>query len=149
MSAAAPTVHLGDIIEGPVIDCHRTELQLVRHTMLPICLSHHWHQECPAHQVESMLAGPLGSGKLGQAVEDTYEESFDEGAAQVQRLLSRDRKELTGIEDIGQGFQTEFDDDVPEKKQPETNGAKQPASKPTSTFSSGTRTRGPPNQYFS
>ena len=57
-------------------------------------------------------------------MEDSYgEEAFDEGAAQVQRLLSRDRKELTGIEDIGQGFQTEFDDEGSEQK------AKQPKGK--------------------
>ena len=82
--------------------------------------------------------GPLGSGKLGQTVEDDYEGAFDEGAAQVQRLLSRDRKELTGIEDIGQGFQAEFDENVPEKeiKQLEKNGAKQASAK-ASSFSSG------------
>lgn len=71
-------------------------------------------------------------------MKDDYEGSFDEGAAQVQRLLSRDRKELTGIEDIGQGFQAEFDENVPEKeiKQPEKNGAK-PAAAKASSFSSG------------
>lgn len=80
-------------------------------------------------------------------MEDNYEEAFDEGAAQVQRLLSRDRKELTGIEDLGQGFQAEFDESAPEreikktegngaKQQPKENGAKQAASKPSS-FSSG------------
>ena len=78
-------------------------------------------------------------------MEDSYgEEAFDEGAAQVQRLLSRDRKELTGIEDIGQGFQTEFDDEGSEQKgrQPKANsakrenGAKEASPKPSS-FTSG------------
>lgn len=79
---------------------------------------------------------------MGQTVEDDYEGAFDEGAAQVQRLLSRDRKELTGIEDIGQGFQAEFDENVPEKeiKQPEKNGAKQASAK-ASSFSSGASLR--------
>ena len=91
-----------------------------------------------AHKKCSLHTGPLGSGKLGPTVEDDYEEAFDEGAAQVQRLLSRDRKELTGIEDIGQGFQTEFDENVPEKeiKQPEKNGTEQASAK-ASSFSSG------------
>ena len=78
-------------------------------------------------------------------MEDSYEEGgFDEGAAQVQRLLFRDRKELTGIEDIGQGFQTEFDDEGSEQKvrQPKAssakqeNGAKEASPKPSS-FTSG------------
>ena len=78
-------------------------------------------------------------------MEDSYEEgTFDEGAAQVQRLLFRDRKELTGIEDIGQGFQTEFDDEGSEQKvrQPKAssakqeNGAKEASPKPSS-FTSG------------
>ena len=104
----------------------------------------------PDHNCSSALVlcsrpGPLGSGKLSQAVEDSYgEEAFDEGAAQVQRLLSRDRKELTGIEDIGQGFQTEFDDEGSEQKakQPKANstkqehGAKKGSPKPSS-FTSG------------
>ena len=94
---------------------------------------------CRNVEAITSCAGPLGSGKLGQAVEDSYEEEiFDEGAAQVQRLLSRDRKELTGIEDIGQGFQTEFDEEMParEQKQPEKNGTK-PASGTPGAFSAG------------
>lgn len=70
------------------------------------------------------LSGPLGSNKLGEVPEDKYE--FDEGAAQVQRLLQRDRKELTGIEDIGAGFRTEFDDgdcaEQEEQESPSTSG---------------------------
>lgn len=34
---------------------------------------------------------------------------FDEGADQVRRLLSRDRKELQGKEDIGAAWMKEFD----------------------------------------
>ena len=41
-------------------------------------------------------------------MEDSYQ--FDEGAAQVQRLLQRDRKELMGVEEIGEGFRAEFDE---------------------------------------
>lgn len=42
-------------------------------------------------------------------MEDSYQ--FDEGAAQVQRLLQRDRKELMGVEEIGEGFRAEFDEE--------------------------------------
>ncbi|CAL8467618.1 g7156 [Coccomyxa elongata] len=59
--------------------------------------------------------GPLGSNTLGEVPEDKYE--FDEGAAQVQRLLQRDRKELTGIEEIGAGFKTEFDEGESSEKE--------------------------------
>ena len=97
--------------------------------MVSVC---HAQRDCSFH------TGPLGSGKLGPTVQDDYEGAFDEGAAQVQRLLSRDRKELTGIEDIGQGFQTEFDENVPEKetKQPEKKVTEQASAK-ASSFSSG------------
>ena len=61
--------------------------------------------------------GPLGSNTLGEVPEDKYE--FDEGAAQVQRLLQRDRKELTGIEEIGAGFKTEFDEGDSSEKEEE------------------------------
>ncbi|BDA42730.1 hypothetical protein COCOBI_03-6230 [Coccomyxa sp. Obi] len=61
--------------------------------------------------------GPLGSNTLGEVPEDKYE--FDEGAAQVQRLLQRDRKELTGIEEIGAGFKTEFDEGESSEKEEE------------------------------
>lgn len=68
--------------------------------------------------------GPLGSNTLGEVPEDKYE--FDEGAAQVQRLLQRDRKELTGIEEIGAGFKTEFDEgesgEKEEEPMPSTSG---------------------------
>ena len=37
---------------------------------------------------------------------------FDEGAAQVKRLLERDRKELMGLEEIGSNLKTEFDEDI-------------------------------------
>ncbi len=39
------------------------------------------------------------------------ERPFDEGAAQVRRLLERDVKEMTGIEEIGSAYRTEFDED--------------------------------------
>ena len=39
------------------------------------------------------------------------ERNFNEGAAQVRRLLDRDRRELMGEEDIGQSLKTEFDEE--------------------------------------
>ena len=36
---------------------------------------------------------------------------FDEGAAQVKKLLTRDKRELMGVEQIGQRARTEFDED--------------------------------------
>ncbi|KAK9826772.1 hypothetical protein WJX81_007800 [Elliptochloris bilobata] len=58
-------------------------------------------------------SGPLGSGSLGAPgveLDKVPAWEFDEGAAQVQRLLQRDRKELTGVEEIGASFSAEFDD---------------------------------------
>ena len=36
---------------------------------------------------------------------------FDEGAAQVKKLLTRDKRELMGVEQIGQRARTEFDEE--------------------------------------
>lgn len=40
-------------------------------------------------------------------------EPFDEGAAQVQRLLKRDRKELTGESSVPDIVKSEFDESPP------------------------------------
>ncbi len=45
---------------------------------------------------------------------------FDEGAAQVKKLLTRDKRELMGVEQIGQRARTEFDED---DSAPSTSGA--------------------------
>ncbi len=87
----------------------------------------------PQLKYRCYVSGPLGSNTLGEVPEDKYE--FDEGAAQVQRLLQRDRKELTGIEEIGAGFRTEFDEGPSDKKEEEekpstsgrSNGSTPPA----------------------
>jgi hypothetical protein len=50
-----------------------------------------------------------GLGRLGITGINT---GFDEGAAQVKRLLNRDRKELMGFEEIGSSLKTEFDEDT-------------------------------------
>jgi hypothetical protein len=84
------------------------------------------------------VAGPLGSNKLGETVEDQYD--FDEGAAQVQRLLERDRKELMGIEDIGASFRTEFDEEEQEdesKEQQNGEPSSSGRSAATSPFTAG------------
>ncbi len=76
------------------------------------------NQVAAGHDLRILLrTGPLGSNTLGEVPEDKYE--FDEGAAQVQRLLQRDRKELTGIEEIGAGFKTEFDEGESSEKEEE------------------------------
>ena len=45
---------------------------------------------------------------------------FDEGAAQVKKLLTRDKRELMGVEQIGQRARTEFDED---DSKPSTSGS--------------------------
>ena len=45
---------------------------------------------------------------------------FDEGAAQVKKLLTRDKRELMGVEQIGQRARTEFDE---EDSKPSTSGS--------------------------
>ena len=40
----------------------------------------------------------------------TWKKVFCPTFLQVQRLLQRDRRELTGVEEIGAGFSAEFDD---------------------------------------
>ena len=45
---------------------------------------------------------------------------FNEGAAQVKKLLTRDKRELMGVEQIGQRARTEFDE---EDSKPSTSGS--------------------------
>ena len=62
------------------------------------------------------------SGILGVQAFDcsTDRGPFDEGAAQVKKLLTRDKRELMGVEQIGQRARTEFDE---EDNKPSTSGS--------------------------
>lgn len=54
------------------------------------------------------------------AAQDQDRGPFDEGAAQVKKLLTRDKRELMGVEQIGQRARTEFDE---EDSKPSTSGS--------------------------
>jgi len=48
---------------------------------------------------------------------------FNEGAAQVKKLLTRDKRELMGVEQIGQRARTEFDEESTSEQKPSTSGS--------------------------
>ena len=65
------------------------------------------------------------------------ERPFNESAAQVRKLLSRDKKELMGAEEIGQRARTEFDEEETIEDISSTNGSSDGSSIRTRNFGGG------------
>ena len=65
------------------------------------------------------------------------ERPFNESAAQVRKLLSRDKKELMGAEEIGQRARTEFDEEETVEEISSTNGSNDGSSLRTRNFGGG------------
>lgn len=70
------------------------------------------------------------SSKFVVSAQDQDRRPFNEGAAQVKKLLNRDKRELMGAEQIGERARTEFDED---DNKPSTSGRSNGASSTEST----------------
>ena len=75
-----------------------------------------------------MSCSPSAHVKCYVAVTDRR--PFNEGAAQVKKLLNRDKRELMGAEQIGERARTEFDED---DNKPSTSSRSNGASSTEST----------------
>jgi hypothetical protein len=71
------------------------------------------HTSALGQQSKWSTAPRPGTRRRQNVTIQAAERPFNEGAAQVRRLLSRDKRELTGLEEIGQRARAEFDEDVP------------------------------------
>lgn len=71
------------------------------------------------------------SGLRTVTAQDKDRGPFDEGAAQVKKLLTRDKRELMGVEQIGQRARTEFDEDdsTPSTSASESGSSSKPSTR--------------------
>ncbi len=94
---------------------------------------------CKPKVLQSGLGGWLGlhSCCLKAFHLHAEERPFNESAAQVRKLLSRDKKELMGAEEIGQRARTEFDEEETVEEISSTNGSSDGSSIRTRNFGGG------------